>query len=574
MQTEGISLITSGMPNAVPVKNTRANDATFDSFMTKHASKVGEVKMDQADDQADKVAVQTPVQSGKPVNLEKSMSRESMTELNTSVKDTLDSGQAVQPDMDEGILETIDLSMMAEQVMDVMQEIFGLPEEDLLDIMEQLGIEIQDLLFQMQDQTITPIDAEAIQQLVMGVHGITDEAAFLTNEQLVGEMSQMRDRLTQVLSETLGVKPEDLNTVSESLMMDFSEQFAALTSQTVKADSDQTLPTQPTVDMPAEDILPEDVPVQEMPAETIPVEEIPLEEIPLEEIPMEEIPVEEIPLEKMPVEQAPTVSAPVAEKAAAEVTENIRKMPEQNEPLTVVVEDQRAGSETNVTTDTEIPDVNAMSGRGNAQYGSGDFGGESAGDQQELQGQQVSTETISQIRNDRPEMSASLFVERLAEAFRESGRADEAQAVPMARIVQQVVNQIRIRVMPQTTDMELQLHPASLGRVNLHVSAANGVAVATMVVESQMAKEALESQMITLRESFEEQGLKVDSVEVTVSEFGLDHREQQGEQNEPGRKNRRFRPDAGTEGDSEEPLDAMETARERRDVNSVVDYTA
>ncbi len=568
MQTEGISLITSGMPNAVPVKNTRANDATFDSFMAKHASRVGEVKTDQAGDRAEKAAVQTPVSSGKPVAVEKTMSKDSATRLNTSVKDTPGSGQTVQPDMDPEMPETIDLSMMAEQVMDVMQEIFGLPEEDLLDIMEQLGIEIQDLLFRIQDQIITPVDAEAIQQLVMGVHGIADEAAFLTNEQLADEMSQMQDGLTEILSETLGVEPEDLNTVSESLMMDFSEQFTALTSQTVKADGDQALPVQPTVEMPVNDMLPEEMPVEEIPVETMPTEEI----LP-EEIPVEEIPVEEIPLEEMPAQQTLTTEKPVAEKAAAEISD-IRKAPEQSEPLTVVVEDQRTGSETNLTADTEIPDVNAMSGRENTQYGSGNFDGESDGDQQELQGQQVSTETISQVRSDRPEMSANLFVERLAEAFRESGRADEAQAVPMARIVQQVVNQIRIRVMPQTTDMELQLHPASLGRVNLHVSAANGVATATMIVESQMAKEALESQMITLQESFREQGLKVDSVEVIVSEFGLDQREKQGEQSEPDRKNHRFRQDAGTEGDSEEPLDAVETARERRDVNSVVDYTA
>jgi len=49
-------------------------------------------------------------------------------------------------------------------------------------------------------------------------------------------------------------------------------------------------------------------------------------------------------------------------------------------------------------------------------------------------------------------------------------------------------------------------------------------------VENQVAKEALESQMITLKETFAEQGLKVDAVEVTVSDFGLEHQNREAEQ--------------------------------------------
>lgn len=146
----------------------------------------------------------------------------------------------------------------------------------------------------------------------------------------------------------------------------------------------------------------------------------------------------------------------------------------------------------------------------------------------------------------------------------------------MANIVEQVVTQVRIRVLPETTSMELQLNPASLGRVNLHVASANGVATATLVVENQMAKEALESQMITLKETFEEQGLKVEAVEVTVSEFSL-KKENEQEQGQPGKRsgNRRFRADAELGTDAEEDaVDTGMTATARRDVNSVVDYTA
>ena len=89
-----------------------------------------------------------------------------------------------------------------------------------------------------------------------------------------------------------------------------------------------------------------------------------------------------------------------------------------------------------------------------------------------------------------------------------------------------------------------------------------------------MAKEALESQMVQLKESFAEQGLKVDAVEVTVAEFGLKKENQQQEEAAGTKKqNRRFRPDEEL-ADDEETLTDRLTVSERRDVNSMVDYTA
>ncbi len=145
----------------------------------------------------------------------------------------------------------------------------------------------------------------------------------------------------------------------------------------------------------------------------------------------------------------------------------------------------------------------------------------------------------------------------------------------MTRIVEQVVEQVKIRVMPETTSMELMLHPESLGRVNIQVSAAAGVAKATLIVENLMAKEALESQLMTLKETFAEQGLKVEAVEVTVSEFGLNqenHQAQQEQQN--GAKRRRFRSGDSMDDGVSEGTETDSTAAERRDINSVVDYTA
>lgn len=173
------------------------------------------------------------------------------------------------------------------------------------------------------------------------------------------------------------------------------------------------------------------------------------------------------------------------------------------------------------------------------------------------------------------ENSLPAFVDRLTQAFEPGTENAEIRQVSMQEIVDQVVNHIRIRVLPQTTSMELQLNPESLGRVHLSVSSNQGVATATLTVQNEMAKEALESQLVVLRENLESQGLKVESVEVNVSNFGFKNQEDSNNHNFDQKKGsaKRFRVDAG-----EQALDgdnvSQETETELQDGESIVDYTA
>lgn len=96
----------------------------------------------------------------------------------------------------------------------------------------------------------------------------------------------------------------------------------------------------------------------------------------------------------------------------------------------------------------------------------------------------------------------------------------------MREIVNQVVEQIKITVKPDTSAMEIQLNPENLGKVNLSVVAKEGHITAQFVTETEMAKHALEGQIQQLRETLGEQGLKVDEVEVTVSNFDFNQSSQ------------------------------------------------
>lgn len=89
----------------------------------------------------------------------------------------------------------------------------------------------------------------------------------------------------------------------------------------------------------------------------------------------------------------------------------------------------------------------------------------------------------------------------------------------MREIVNQVVEQIKVMVKPDTSEMELQLNPESLGKVNVSIVAREGHITAQFVTESELARQALEGQIQQLRDTLGNQGLKVDEVEVTVSNF-------------------------------------------------------
>ncbi|BCN31530.1 flagellar hook-length control protein FliK [Anaeromicropila herbilytica] len=96
-----------------------------------------------------------------------------------------------------------------------------------------------------------------------------------------------------------------------------------------------------------------------------------------------------------------------------------------------------------------------------------------------------------------------------------------SKVTQMREIVNQIVEQIKINIKPDTTSMEMILNPENLGKVNLMVSQKNGIMTAQFLVENQATKEAIESQINILKENLENQGLKVEAVEVAVSNFGF-----------------------------------------------------
>ncbi|MBQ2982363.1 MAG: flagellar hook-length control protein FliK [Lachnospiraceae bacterium] len=127
------------------------------------------------------------------------------------------------------------------------------------------------------------------------------------------------------------------------------------------------------------------------------------------------------------------------------------------------------------------------------------------------------------------------FAERLTEDL--SARVGERQAIT---IVRQVVEQISMQTKQGMTTMELQLYPAHLGRVTVQLVSKDGNITAQITAETEAAKNALETQLTLLKENLNNQGLKIESVEVTIASHAFEQNMQGEKQHEEqsGSKNR------------------------------------
>ncbi len=109
--------------------------------------------------------------------------------------------------------------------------------------------------------------------------------------------------------------------------------------------------------------------------------------------------------------------------------------------------------------------------------------------------------------------------------------ADRADVETAENITKQVVNQVKLTMKNDVTSLQMQLYPEHLGKVSIQVVSKNGVLTAQIAAENEVAKAALESQLAILKESFDSQGIKVQSVEVMVSTNAFEQNQQSNTEN-------------------------------------------
>lgn len=243
-------------------------------------------------------------------------------------------------------------------------------------------------------------------------------------------------------------------------------------------------------------------------------------------------------------------------------------------------------SEEAVQKDTDKVQEDGILQPGKEAKESADTTGSQAGLKQGTGNQAESTFTESTQPEVKPmaheeTFNGQAFIQNLAQAadIQDKAMPQQANMQTMINIVNQVVEQIKVTMGKEMTNMQLQLNPESLGKVLISVTSNHGVMTANFTVQSEEAKEALQSQMFSLREALESRSLKVDAVEVEVSDFAFSQSSQADSQNQKEfdkGNGRRFRFSGGS-GD-EEADSSIEVSKsqpgKRLDNGSSIDFTA
>ena len=166
-----------------------------------------------------------------------------------------------------------------------------------------------------------------------------------------------------------------------------------------------------------------------------------------------------------------------------------------------------------------------------------------------------------------------------------TGPAAYTDRAQVENIIRQIADRITVTQAAEEHSIEMQLHPASLGNVNILLTSSKEGIVAKFTAQNEIVKEAVESQMMTLQQKFNEQGIKVTSIEVTIASHAFEQNLQQGDsgndaynerQAKKGRSLRRINlSEIGDEAVEEKLSDADRIAAQMMAANgNSVDYSA
>ena len=94
---------------------------------------------------------------------------------------------------------------------------------------------------------------------------------------------------------------------------------------------------------------------------------------------------------------------------------------------------------------------------------------------------------------------------------------ESVKVVDLQNLVTEITNYIRMHAAGnEISSIEMQLTPANLGKVLVEVATNQGEITARIATQTEAAKEAMEANMVSLKDNLESQGIKVSAVEVTV----------------------------------------------------------
>lgn len=211
------------------------------------------------------------------------------------------------------------------------------------------------------------------------------------------------------------------------------------------------------------------------------------------------------------------------------------------------------------------------------------------GQQEEAPENSMTTEDDASLLQQNDTTEKSIFTEHTFQQTVQTIRTDNITAAPQnvvfntLDVIRQVSEFTRVMYQGDTTSMEMQLNPENLGKIYVQVTAKEGVVTAHLAVQNEIVKEALENQTIQLRENMNQQGIKVEAVEVTIASHEFERNLEQNQQGSAQDEQREQASKSPRRNISMNQLDEMSglmseeemlVAKIMRDNGNSVDFTA
>lgn len=221
----------------------------------------------------------------------------------------------------------------------------------------------------------------------------------------------------------------------------------------------------------------------------------------------------------------------------ASFAEVMNQAAEQNAQPDVTVNADNVQADEIVDTDASIQpgDANVAEPVAEEAKQSGQFGSDNDGSNAENLAQRenevhTAARTDAHVTEQTPEM-----VFTTDQILNESMvQAEDTSYLPIDTmdLIEQFAENVKVTVAENASSMEMQLNPENLGKVYLQISSEQGSVRAQIAASNEAVKAALEIQVAELRETLEQSGIKVDSIEVTVASHEFERNLEQGQSRE------------------------------------------
>ena len=371
------------------------------------------------------------------------------------------------------------LEEAGQEVMDTLCEEYGVEEEVIQKLLDDMGLSVLDLL-----------NPQNLVSFIVQLTGVTTGEELLLDENFLSVMETINHMAEDLMNE-LNVDRDGLQALVAEMELvtenanSFEQVIESAMNTILPEDTDATTEKIPTTESNSTE---ETVLTTENEVKT----EV---EIQTKKEPKVEAEEET----KMVSDEAETMTVKETESTTEEVVE---EQPETKKEsgVDVQVEEQETSAETKVQMN------DAQDTRGGQQRGENFNANETI----------VQTQTTSNVSQILDGLTTQSFSSYLS--------ADTVQ------IMEQIVQQMRVTISNEVTTMEMQMNPENLGKVYVNISSEEGVVNAQFHATNEVVKEALEAQVATLRESLNQAGVKVDAIEVTIASHEFERNLEQNHQ--------------------------------------------